>query len=211
MPCASTSIATCPAPLRPPPSTTRPEPSCRPSPPARRLLVYQGVADPVFSARDLVAHWQDSPATTAVPPSRSGRACSWCAGMTHCGGGPALDDFDPLAAIESWVERGRGAGPPHGQGHRLPGRPGRSARSPGKRATRAARSGAGRELFLQGGRDAAPPIKPARAGWGRRGAAALRRRADLALRWGRDPHSRIREGPRDAGRFRPPDVDEDTA
>ena len=26
--------------------------------------------------------------------------------MTHCGGGPALDDFDPLAAIEAWVERG---------------------------------------------------------------------------------------------------------
>ena len=27
-------------------------------------------------------------------------------GMAHCGGGPALDDFDPLTAIEAWVERG---------------------------------------------------------------------------------------------------------
>lgn len=27
-------------------------------------------------------------------------------GMTHCGGGPALNDFDPLATIEQWVEQG---------------------------------------------------------------------------------------------------------
>jgi feruloyl esterase len=28
-------------------------------------------------------------------------------GMGHCGGGPGLDNFDPLAAIEAWVERGQ--------------------------------------------------------------------------------------------------------
>ena len=27
-------------------------------------------------------------------------------GMTHCGGGPALEDFDPLTALEEWVEQG---------------------------------------------------------------------------------------------------------
>ncbi|MFB0975338.1 MAG: tannase/feruloyl esterase family alpha/beta hydrolase, partial [Tolumonas sp.] len=25
-------------------------------------------------------------------------------GMNHCGGGPALDNFDPLTAIQAWVE-----------------------------------------------------------------------------------------------------------
>ncbi len=26
--------------------------------------------------------------------------------MNHCAGGPALDDFDDLTAIEEWVEKG---------------------------------------------------------------------------------------------------------
>ena len=25
--------------------------------------------------------------------------------MTHCGGGPALDDIDPLTAIDNWVTK----------------------------------------------------------------------------------------------------------
>ena len=28
-------------------------------------------------------------------------------GMTHCGGGPALDNFDPLTALENWREKGQ--------------------------------------------------------------------------------------------------------
>jgi hypothetical protein len=28
-------------------------------------------------------------------------------GMNHCGGGPALDNFDALAAIVNWVENGK--------------------------------------------------------------------------------------------------------
>ena len=27
-------------------------------------------------------------------------------GMTHCGEGNALDDFDPLTALENWAEKG---------------------------------------------------------------------------------------------------------
>ena len=27
-------------------------------------------------------------------------------GMTHCSGGPATDGFDPLAAVQAWVEQG---------------------------------------------------------------------------------------------------------
>jgi hypothetical protein len=72
-----------------------------------RLLVYQGVADPVFSARDLVEHWQELSRNNGGPASFAEAARLFLVpGMTHCGGGPALDDFDPLTAIEGWVERG---------------------------------------------------------------------------------------------------------
>ena len=27
-------------------------------------------------------------------------------GMAHCGGGAALDDFDPLTALEQWTDKG---------------------------------------------------------------------------------------------------------
>ncbi|MET7242388.1 tannase/feruloyl esterase family alpha/beta hydrolase [Methylobacterium sp. EM32] len=87
-----------------------------------RLLVYQGVADPVFSARDLVAHWQE------LARSNGGAAFSETArlflvpGMTHCGGGPALDDFDPLTAIEAWVERGEAPDRLLARGTAFPGR-----------------------------------------------------------------------------------------
>ena len=28
-------------------------------------------------------------------------------GMTHCGGGPAFEDFDPLALLENWRDTGK--------------------------------------------------------------------------------------------------------
>ena len=43
-------------------------------------------------------------------------------GMGHCGGGPALDDFDPLAAIEAWVERGEAPDRLAARGTAFPGR-----------------------------------------------------------------------------------------
>ena len=43
-------------------------------------------------------------------------------GMNHCGGGPALDDFDPLAAIEAWVEAGRAPEALPARGGAFPGR-----------------------------------------------------------------------------------------
>lgn len=42
-------------------------------------------------------------------------------GMTHCGGGPALDDFDPLAAVEAWKERGNAPERLIAPGRTLPG------------------------------------------------------------------------------------------
>jgi feruloyl esterase len=69
-----------------------------------RLLIYQGMSDPVFSAAAIMrwyrqlshdnASVQDWARLFLVP------------GMNHCGGGPATDDFDALDAIEGWTERG---------------------------------------------------------------------------------------------------------
>ncbi|OAS26881.1 feruloyl esterase [Methylobacterium platani] len=87
-----------------------------------RLLVYQGVADPVFSARDLVAHWQDLARDNGGAALAERARLFLVPGMTHCGGGPALDDFDPLAAIESWVERDEAPDRLTARGTAFPGR-----------------------------------------------------------------------------------------
>ena len=73
-----------------------------------KLLIFQGVSDPVFSAHD-IQNWYK-----AVSRDTNGgdakQQAQWARlfmvpGMTHCGGGPALDNFDPLSAIQSWVEK----------------------------------------------------------------------------------------------------------
>lgn len=72
-----------------------------------RMLVFHGNSDPVFSTHDLTAHWRDLARDNGGPEALGGWARLFLVpGMGHCGGGPALDDFDPLAAIEAWVERG---------------------------------------------------------------------------------------------------------
>lgn len=72
-----------------------------------RMIVFHGNADPVFSADDLRAYWRDLAAANGGDDALSTWARLFMVpGMTHCGGGPALDDFDPLMAIEAWVERG---------------------------------------------------------------------------------------------------------
>jgi poly(3-hydroxybutyrate) depolymerase len=88
-----------------------------------RLLVLHGNSDPVFSALDLVAYWQE------LTRDNGGAAAlaEWARlflvpGMTHCGGGPALDDVDPLQAIEAWVERGEAPDRLLARGAAFPGR-----------------------------------------------------------------------------------------
>ncbi len=70
-----------------------------------KLIIVTGASDPVFSALDQV-NWfkqlnQDTKQATdfsrlfVVP------------GLTHCGGGEAFDNFDPLTALESWQNKGK--------------------------------------------------------------------------------------------------------
>jgi feruloyl esterase len=70
-----------------------------------KLLIYHGVADPVFSINDTIA-W-----LKAVDAREGGRADRFVRlfavpGMNHGGGGPATDQFDAFGALVAWRERG---------------------------------------------------------------------------------------------------------
>ncbi|MDT7833714.1 tannase/feruloyl esterase family alpha/beta hydrolase [Aquabacterium sp. OR-4] len=72
-----------------------------------KLLVYHGVADPVFSALDTLA-WADRLHTAlGLGPADEVARVFAVPGMNHCAGGPATDRFDALGALMDWVEQGR--------------------------------------------------------------------------------------------------------
>ncbi len=69
-----------------------------------RMLIYQGMSDPVFSADDIIRYYGEL-ARDDGPPQAWARLFL-VPGMNHCGGGPATDDFDALTAIQQWTEHG---------------------------------------------------------------------------------------------------------
>jgi feruloyl esterase len=72
-----------------------------------KLLLYEGLSDPVFSASDLIEYYEQFLAANGGQEKARGIARLFLVpGMTHCGGGPATDEFDPLSALEHWVEDG---------------------------------------------------------------------------------------------------------
>lgn len=88
-----------------------------------KLLVIHGNSDPVFSANDLRAWWQQLGATNGGADKLAQSARLFLVpGMNHCGGGPALDDFDPLTALENWVENGNAPEELLARGKSFPGR-----------------------------------------------------------------------------------------
>lgn len=88
-----------------------------------KLLVVQGNSDPVFSANDLRRYW------ARLTTDNGGRQQTeqWARlfvvpGMTHCGDGPALDDFDPLTAMETWQDKQQPPAQLLARGSAFPGR-----------------------------------------------------------------------------------------
>ncbi len=65
-----------------------------------KMIVFQGVSDPVFSAVDLRDWYKQLLADTQG--ARDSVRLFNVSGMTHCGGGAGLDNFDPLTALENW-------------------------------------------------------------------------------------------------------------
>jgi feruloyl esterase len=88
-----------------------------------RMVMYHGYSDPVFSAKDLIAYYQRLAAGNGgMDKVRDWARLFMVPGMTHCGGGPSLDDFDPLAALEAWVEKGEPPDRIVAEGTAFPGR-----------------------------------------------------------------------------------------
>lgn len=71
-----------------------------------KLIIYQGMSDPVFSANNLISYY------TSVNAAYGGKAAGFARlflvpGMNHVSGGDyTVDRFDYLGAIETWVEHG---------------------------------------------------------------------------------------------------------
>ena len=71
-----------------------------------KLMLIHGMSDPFFSAYDTAAYYE------RVVRDNGGleKTMPWVRyfevpGMNHCGGGPALEDFDPLTALVEWTEK----------------------------------------------------------------------------------------------------------
>jgi pimeloyl-ACP methyl ester carboxylesterase len=66
----------------------------------RRMLIYHGASDPIFSAEDTVK-WLEE----LDPADRAAARLYLVPGMSHCAGGPSTDQFDLLKPLIRWVER----------------------------------------------------------------------------------------------------------
>jgi feruloyl esterase len=71
-----------------------------------KLILYQGMSDYGLSANQLAA-WYDRLHTDTGGHTEDWARLFLVPGMGHCDGGPSTDQFDPLAAIVSWVEHGK--------------------------------------------------------------------------------------------------------
>jgi len=70
-----------------------------------KLIVFQSVSDPVFSAHDIRDWYRQLQQDMGSGTSDFARLFM-IPGMTHCGGGSGLDDIDPLTALEQWTDQG---------------------------------------------------------------------------------------------------------
>jgi feruloyl esterase len=71
-----------------------------------KLMVYHGTSDPVFSSNDTTDWYQRLMAANGGDASDFARLYT-VAGMNHCSGGPAADQFDMLTPMTAWVEQGK--------------------------------------------------------------------------------------------------------
>lgn len=74
-----------------------------------KVLVYHGVADPIFSVTDTEAWWKGVKRKTQGPVDDFVRLYR-VPGMGHCSGGPAADQADFITPLVAWVEQGQAPG-----------------------------------------------------------------------------------------------------
>jgi feruloyl esterase len=88
-----------------------------------KLLFFHGDSDPWFSPLDTLEYYKSLAATNGG----ADKVAEWSRmylvpGMGHCGGGPALDQFDMLGAVMNWVEHGVAPDAVTATGKAFPGR-----------------------------------------------------------------------------------------
>ncbi len=72
-----------------------------------KLIFYHGDSDPWFSPLDTFGYYKDMAAANGgLDAVSKWSQFYFVPGMSHCGGGQALDQFDLLGAIVNWVEKG---------------------------------------------------------------------------------------------------------
>ena len=67
-----------------------------------KMVIFQGLADPIFSATDIADWYEQTQEDTGTDVAR----LFMVPGMTHCGGGNGPEDFDPLTVLENWKASG---------------------------------------------------------------------------------------------------------
>jgi len=71
-----------------------------------KLIFYHGDSDPWFSPLDTFGYYKDmATANGGLDAVSKWSQFYFVPGMSHCGGGQALDQFDLLGAIVNWVEK----------------------------------------------------------------------------------------------------------
>jgi len=70
-----------------------------------KLIIYQGMSDPVFSPNAIIAWYRELMSEYRQPQQWA--RLFLVPGMNHCAGGPATDQFDALTAIVRWTESGQ--------------------------------------------------------------------------------------------------------
>jgi Tannase and feruloyl esterase len=88
-----------------------------------KLLFFHGDSDPWFSPLDTLGYYQSLSASNGGAE----KVAEWSRmflvpGMRHCGGGPALDQFDMLGAVVDWIEKGTAPASVIATGQAFPGR-----------------------------------------------------------------------------------------
>lgn len=73
---------------------------------AGKLILYHGLADPVVPPQDSFNYYTRVAQNLASSPRDFFRFFP-VPGMYHCGGGPMVNSFNPLEALEAWVEHGQ--------------------------------------------------------------------------------------------------------
>jgi feruloyl esterase len=72
-----------------------------------KLIFYHGDSDPWFSPLDTFGYYKDMAAANGGLETVSAWSQFYFVpGMSHCGGGQSLDQFDLLGAMVNWVEKG---------------------------------------------------------------------------------------------------------